>query len=784
MIGRTIAHYRITARIGEGGMGVVYRARDERLERDVAFKVLSPGLLTDESARRRFRKEALALSKLNHPNIQTVHDFNTQDGVDFLVTEYVEGVTLSDRIAAGPLPEKEVSRLGAQLADGLAAAHAQGIIHRDLKPENLRVSPQGRLKILDFGLARRAPATSDGATTRSAEDTQGLTGTLPYMAPEQLLGEPIDARTDLFAAGCVLYELGTGRRAFAGHLAPQLTDAILHQAPVAPRAVNAQMSAELERIVSKCLEKDPDERYQSATELAVDLRRLETGRVAPTLARTGARHRQRRWVMWAGSGAVVALIAVGLAVGTGRWPVGSGAPIQSLAVLPLANLMGDPEQEYFVAAMQEALIGELGQIGALAVISRTSVMRYQGTTKSVPEIARELNVDALVEGSVFKAGDSVRVQVQLIKALPVERQLWSRTYDGDVRNVLAVHKRVARAIAEQIQVTVRPQEAERLAATHSVDPAAYDAWAKGSFQFSRLTEESLRKCLEYAAAALAVDSSFAPAYALAAACYSTLPLIAPVVPDDAFPKAAAAAQRALELDGGLADAHFALAWTLATYDWDWSGAEREFRRGLELNPSSALGHARFGWFLSWIGRDVEALAAVSRAEQLNPIGAREIHNIAAVHFVARRYDDAIRTARRAIEIDPTFTFGYDRLGRAYTEKGLYEQGIAALEKAVQLSGNVNHKGPLGRAYALSGRRNEARRILGELLSPGRQSYEVPVQIAMIFTALGETNDAIRWLEEGYRTHDGNMVLLKVLPGWDSLRADPRFEVLLRRMKFP
>jgi serine/threonine protein kinase/tetratricopeptide (TPR) repeat protein len=784
MIGRTIAHYRITARIGEGGMGVVYRARDERLERDVAFKVLSAGLLADESARRRFRKEALALSRLNHPNIQTVHDFDTQDDVDFLVTEYVDGVTLSDRVAAGALPEKDVLRLGAQLAEGLAAAHTQAIIHRDLKPGNLRVTPQGRLKILDFGLAYQAQATSSGATTRSVEDTDGLTGTLPYMAPEQLRGETIDARTDLFAAGCVLYELITGRRAFAEKMAPRLMDSILHQAPAAPRAVGPGISAELERIILKCLEKDAGERYQSAGELAVDLRRLETGRVIPTaaLARPG---RQGRWVTLAGAVAAVVLIAVGVIVGRDRWWALSARPIQSIAVLPLENLMGDSEQEYIVAAMHEALIGELGQIGALEIKSRTSVMRYRKTDKSVPEIARELDVDALVEGSMFKTGEAVRVQVRLIRAAPVERPLWSQTYDGDLRDVLELQKRVARAIAGQIRVTVTPHEAARLAMARRVDPAAYDAWAKGWFQSTRTNVESLNKCLDYAAAALAIDSSYAPAYALRASCYNILPHIASVAPGDAFPKAMVAARHALELDEGLADAHFALAWTLAAYDWNWAGAEREYRRGLQLNPNSALGHSRFGWFLSWIGRDDEAVAEVNRAVELDPVDPSELTRLAAVHYVARRYDEAIVAASRAIDIDPTYAFAYDRLGRACTEKGMYQRAIVALETAVKLSGGPITHGPvLGRAYALAGRRSDAVRVLEELLKLGQSNYVGPFHIAMLYTALGDKRDALRWLEEGYRVRDGNMVLLKVLPEFDPLRADPRFRGLVQRMKYP
>jgi tetratricopeptide (TPR) repeat protein len=394
-------------------------------------------------------------------------------------------------------------------------------------------------------------------------------------------------------------------------------------------------------------------------------------------------------------------------------------------------------------------------------------------------------VDAVVEGSVFQAGDSVRIQVQLIGAVPTEHQLFAGTFDGELRHVLAIQKRIARAIAEKIQVNLTPQEQVQLDSARTVDPGAYDAWARGLFQASRVTEESLHKCIAYAGDALAIDSTYAPAYALTARCWGILPDIAPVAPEDAFPKALEASRRALELDERLAEAHFARAWTLAQYRWDWNGAEQEYRRGLALNPSSSYGHGRFGWFLSWLGRDEEAVAERSRAVDLNPTDPGEIAGLAVVHYVGRHYDAAVTAARRAIDIDPRFSWGYARLGWAYMEKGMYPEAIAALETAVKMSGgSLNHKGALGRAYALAGRRSEARRILEELRDLERRGYAGPFHLATIHAALGEKNEALRWLEEGYRVHDGNMVLLKVQPAWDSLRSEPRYQDLVRRMHFP
>ncbi|MFB3154728.1 MAG: protein kinase, partial [Candidatus Acidiferrales bacterium] len=479
MIGKTLSHYRIVEKIGAGGMGEVYRARDEHLGRDVAIKVLPAGTLADEQARKRFRKEALSLSKLNHPNIATVFDFDTQDGTDFLVMELVEGVTLSDKLAGGPLPEKEITRLGLQLAEALEEAHERGVVHRDLKPGNVMVTPKGQAKILDFGLAKllRPDVASATATTESFTETQAAAGTLPYMAPEQVRAENVDARSDIYAAGAVLYEMATGQRAFPETQTGRLMDAILNRAPQPPSGLNRRVSPGLEGIILKALEKEPENRYQSAKELAVDLRRLGIpGSAAAVLS--ARRPATRRRMVWAAGVALVALLAVlvGLNVGGLRERLLGGVvpgQITSLAVLPLENLMGDPEQDYCVAGMHEALITELSKIGALTVISRTSAMRYRNTDKSVPEIARELGVDAVVEGSVLRVENTVRITAQLIEAA-TDRHLWADNFDRELRDILALHSDVARAIARQIRVTLTPKEESRLAAARPVNPEAFE----------------------------------------------------------------------------------------------------------------------------------------------------------------------------------------------------------------------------------------------------------------------------------------------------------------------
>jgi serine/threonine protein kinase/tetratricopeptide (TPR) repeat protein len=756
-------------------MGEVYRAHDAQLDRDIAIKVLPDDSFSDPAARARLVREARAAAALSHPHICTIHEVGEADGHVYIAMELVTGQPLNQVIPAKGMPADQVLHYGLQIVAAAAQAHDRGIIHRDLKPANTLMTPEGQIKVLDFGLAKRTSRESVETTVTAEPLTQAgtLAGTLPYMAPEQLGGDAADRRSDVWALGVMLFEMATGARPFQGRTGFELSSAILSQPPMSlPENVPAALSA----VIGRCLEKEPARRYQRAGELHAALDAIHSGRTTLRPQPT----RRTRLVLTAVS------MAVAAALGIGWWlansPPSVALRIESLVVLPLDNLSGDPEQEYFVAGMHDALTGELGQISALRVISRTSAMSYKGTRKSAPEIARELNVDSLVEGSIYKDGQNVRVQVQLIRVAPTERQLWSQTYDGDLTNVLSLQKRVARAIADQIQVTLTPQEAARLTTARAVAPAAYDSWVRGLNEFHRLTPESLHKCLEFARGALVIDPSYGPAHALAASCYSILPNLSSIAPKEAFPKVKEAARRALDLDDSQADAHFALAWSLAVYDWDWIGAEREYRRGLELSPSASIGHGRFGWFLSWLGRHDEALAEVNRAMQLNPVGPNEIQESAVVHFVARRYDDAIVAARRATEIDPNYPFGWQRLGTALAEKGMYDQAIAAHEKAASLG--AGNRGMLGRIYALGGRRTDARRVLEDLLNLRQRTYVGPLQIAMIYTGLGEKDEALRWFEEAFRVRDANLVLLKVFPIWDPLRSDPRFQDLLERLKFP
>ena len=785
MIGQTLGHYRILEKVAAGGMGVVYRAHDEQLERDVAVKVLPSGTLSDDTARRHFRKEAMALAKLNHPNIETVYEFGTQDGIDFLVMEYVPGKTLAERLVGGTLPEKDAIALGIQIVSALEEAHDRGIVHRDLKPANIAITAKGFAKILDFGLAKLLRPVEDG-TTETFSDSQAAAGTLPYMPPEQLKGEPVDARADIYTIGAVLYEMSTGRRAFHEELASRLIDAILHQQPVSPRALNPRISPELDAIILKCLDKDPDRRYQSAKELLVDLRRLQQvssgndGLPRPLPARGVA-------TKWIGYGAAVLLMfAAGLtAMNFGDWRDKLfGRPrvpqIRSLAVLPFENLSGDQDQDYFADGMTEALITDLGQIQALRVISRTSVMRYKSAKKPLNQIARELHVDALVEGSVALSGGVAQVTARLFYG-PTDTRLWSRSYKRELQNVLVLQADVAGAIVQEIDLALTPQEEARLAGNRQVNPAAHEAYLKGNY-LKRGTAEQREKSKEYFDEAIRIDPDYAPAYAGLADYYWSSLSLAPLL---ATPEAEKNAKKAVELDPTLAHAHLALGTVRFVGDWNWAQAETEFKHALELNPSDAEARRTYANFLSALGRENEAQAEIRHAQELDPLYIATQVTAGWVLYFARQYDQAIEQCRAALELDPNSAGGYDCLGTASSAKGAYLQGVDACKQAVRLSGNSPSRVVgLGEVYALAGKKSEAEEVFRQLREQSRKSYVSPVFLARLYLVSGENEHALEQLEQAYQSHDYQIVWLKVERAFDPLRSDLRFQNLLRRVGFP
>lgn len=788
MIGQRLGHYRILEKVGAGGMGVVYRARDEQLERDVALKLLPPGTLSDESARRNFRKEALVLARLNHPNIETVHEFGSQDGTDFLVLEYVPGQTLAQMLVGGPLPEKEVIAVGMQIVAALEEAHERGIIHRDLKPANVALTSRGHAKVLDFGLAKLLRPREE-VTTQHLSESGGVPGTLPYLSPEQLRGDPVDARSDIHAIGAVLYEMVTGQRAFNGESFSQVSEAIVHRPPVPPRTLNPGISVELDRIICKCLDKEPDHRYQSAKELLADLRRLTASsaqNAVPESSRSTVRRRKKVFgsaVLGLSIVLVAAIILIGLNIhGLRDYLFGRKLPpqIHSIAVLPLVNVSGDPEEEYFADGVTDELITELAQVGELRVISRTSVMTYKGAKKPLPQIARELGVDAVVDGSVQRSGDKVRINAELIQA-STDRLLWAKSYERDLSDILTLQSAIAKAIVDEVQVKVTPQEQVRLVRSQQVNPEAHEAYLAGRFYWNKRTAEGVNKSITYFDQAVAKDPSYALAYAGLADSYHSLPELTTMPIAEAFPKARTAAMKALELDDSLAEPHSALASVIEDYDWDWTGAEQEYKRAIELNPGLSGVRSSYSNLLLELGRLPEALSQAKKAQELDPLSALTNDNLCGVLYYSGDYDQSIIQCRKTLEIDPVSHQAHRHLGQAYTQKKQYEEAISEFKKAIELSHESTEAiAELGYVFGVSGSKHEAQQILQQLAQPvdGHISH---YRLAIVYMGLGDNEKALDSLESAVKERSPGVVHLKVSPVFVEIRSTRRFQTLLADM---
>jgi serine/threonine protein kinase/Flp pilus assembly protein TadD len=746
-----IGRYRVAAKLGAGGMGIVYRAYDEKLRRDVAIKLLHRQ--PDSSSRAQILQEARASSALNHPGICTVYEVDDHDDQSFIVMELIEGRPLSDLIPADGFPFESVRSYGLQVADALAHAHARGIIHRDVKPSNILVIAQGRIKILDFGLGQHVGShISDRTTGQTASDVGALAGTLAYMAPEQLRGERAAARSDVWSLGVVLYEMITGSRPYSGDTQFTLTASILADPP---RPLPANVPAGLKRIVSRCLTKDPVERYQDAGQVHAALEALDAPRRAPATGRPARRS-------------------------------ASPTRVRSLAVLPLENLSPGPDDEFFADGMTDTLITTLAQIRALRVISRTSVMRFKGTRQPLPEIAQALNVDAIVEGTVLRSHGRVRITAQLIHAAS-DTHLWAKQYEGDVRDVLTLQSDVARAIAQEIQIQLSPQEKSRLRRSRPVDPAAYEAYLKGRHFWYRRSPDALRKGVELLQQAITLDPSFALAHAAVAEAHVSMgwDLFGLTAPSESFPLAKQSAQRALEIDPSCAEAHAALGNTAMGFDWDWVTAEREFKHAIELKPQYGPAHIWYSHLLKAIDRNEESLAESRRALECDPLGL-VLNMHMGWHLVyARQYEKAIEQCQKTLELDPTFILAHVFLGQAYVHSGAFTDAIAAFEKAVELSRrHPTYLADLGHGYAVAGRHSDALSVLKELHEKSAERFVAARGIAEIHLGLGEVDEAFVWLERGFQQRNGWLIHIRDNPRYDRVREDPRYVDLVRRMNFP
>lgn len=786
--GSLLGPYEVVERLGAGGMGEVYRARDPRLGRDVAIKVLPSAFSADADRLRRFEQEARAASALNHPNILTIHDIGTHNGVSYVVSELLEGETLRERMGGARLSVRRAIDYGVLVARGLAAAHERGIVHRDLKPENLFVTKDEHVKILDFGLAKltQPESRSAGGTkvpTLVAETEPGVVmGTVGYMSPEQVRGEPVDHRSDIFSFGAVLYEMLSGHRAFGGRSAADTLSAILKEDPPELTQTNLEIPPSLDRVVRHCLEKNPQARIQAARDIAFALEEVPRASAA-TPPRGVAPARSRSTLRLAAIGAVVVtlLVVLGINAGKIRERLSGAAPadrVQSIAVLPLQNFSRDAEQEYFADGMTEELITNLAQIGSLRVISRTSVMGYKGTKKRVPEIGGELNVDTVLEGSVQRSGQRVRITAQLVR-VSTDQHLWARSYERDLRDVLTLQGEVARAITSEIHVRLRPQEKALLERARAVNPAAHEAHLRG------ITEKNLKKSMEYFQEAIRLDSTYAASYSGLARVYFFMGLFGGQPPQEAFGKERDAAQTAIRLDETLAGAHSGLALVNVHYDWDWTGAEREYKRALELNPSDAYVHHAYSHLLMAVNRGQDSVAETRRAVELNPFDPALTSCLAWHNLYAREYDQALAQSQKVLKTDPDFWWAVLNLAWAYEQKEKYPEAIAEFERSLKIKpGSSLALAGLGHTYARAGKKKEAASILVQLQEDATKRFVPAYDLATVYAGLGDTEQAFAWLEKAYSERSAFLVHVGWDPKFDALHSDPRFQNLLRRIGLP
>jgi len=796
VIGTTLAHYRITAALGAGGMGEVWRATDTKLGREVAIKVLPSEMAASPERLDRFRREATMLAALDHPGVVGVYSVEECEGVHFLTMQLVEGESLDQLIPDKGLAVDRILAIGTAVAEALAAAHDKGIVHRDLKPANVMVTGDGRVKVLDFGLAKiAAPPTDEPLSSEMETDLhtrEGVVmGTMPYMSPEQIAGRPVDQQTDIFSLGAMLYEMATGRRPFGGQSTAELASAILRDTPLAPTSLRADLPQGLTEVVTRCLEKEPASRFQNMREVHGALQALpadESDR--RNVPGHGPKPRSNALKIAVGGAvllAVVAYLLVRSEIFHPAWLAQEAAitpQIRSIAVLPLDNYSGDPSQDYFAEGMTDELTADLARISKIRVISRGSAMQFKGEHRpSTPEIAKALDVDAIVEGSVLRAGDKVRITAQLIDAR-ADRHLWAKSFERSSRDVLALQGELASAIAQEINVQLTPAEQSRLGSAPSVDPEAYDAYLKGRYFFNRPSDENLQKAIARFEDAIALNPNFVPALSGLSDAYLWAGYNEGfITASEARPKAKAAAEKAIQLDDRSAEAHTSLAVFKLFYEYDWAGCEVEFRRAFDLNPNYAFAHDQFALGLAFQGRFEESIAESKRAAELDPLNPQiPIDAIFALAWQGK-YEAAKDQARRAEDLDPTYFFPAFSYGWIDIQAGKVEDAITHLQKSKTMSTPAFVSAWLAYAYGASGDRDRAVAEVEDLTKMSLNGVVTPFDNALVALGLGENARAVSLLEQAYALDSQWLGWLKEDRIFDPLRLDPRFAELMKKLGF-